>query len=102
MLLESEYYTDTYGRRDNFLSRIETRTKIAFTVCALILNILIPSFGMSLCILIAVLVALLSIRIPVKLLALRLSFPLIIAGVLLLMQIFLYGHTPLFHIHVAG
>ena len=102
MLLESGYYSDTYARKQNFLSGIDARTKMVFVALALILNIVSPGNSVSICILAFCLIALSAIRIPPQLLLTRLIIPFFMVFVLLVTQVFLYGQTPLFQVNIAG
>lgn len=102
MLLESGYCSDTYARKQNFVSRIDARTKIVFVALALILNIISPGPSVSICLLVFCLMLLLAIRIPPLLLLTRLIIPFFMVFMLLATQVFLYGQTPLFQINISG
>jgi cobalt/nickel transport system permease protein len=102
MLIESGYYSDACAREQNFVSRIDARTKTVFVALALILNIAVPGSGVSICLLVFCLIVLLAIRVPPLLLLTRLTIPFFMVFVLLVTQVFLYGQTPLFQISIAG
>jgi cobalt/nickel transport system permease protein len=102
MLIESGYYSDNYARKQNFVSGIDARTKIAFVALALILNIISPGPSVSICLLIFCVIVLLALQVPPRLLLVRLSIPFSMVFVLLVTQVFLYGQTPLFQINIAG
>ena len=101
-MLESGYYSDNFARKQNFASSIDARIKIAFVAFALILNIISPGYSVSICLLLFCLTVLSAIRVPPRLLLIRLSIPFSMVFVLLVTQVFLYGQTPLFQINIAG
>lgn len=102
MFTQASTLIDTCARKNNFLSRIDARTKMAFVLLSLILNILLPGIVVPLGLAILSLALLLTIRMPGRLLLLRLTIPLTMAAVLLVTQVFLTGSTPLFHMDIAG
>lgn len=102
MLDKSHIFADVFAQRENLVSGMEVRTKIVFTVLALLINLLSPSLYTPLAIALFCLATLLAIRIPPRLLLLRLAMPLLMAGVVLLTQLFLYGTSPLFTIPSLG
>lgn len=89
---------DIVGRKANFLTSIDARVKTACVLAALALNLLSTSMWAPVCIAILCLAALLLIKIPAKLLLLRLSMPLAMACVVLITQTFMYGATPILSI----
>jgi cobalt/nickel transport system permease protein len=102
MLQKGEVFADLFAQKENLLTRIEARTKIAFIAIALLINLWSPTFYVPLGITICCLITLLAIKIPPKLLLLRLTAPLGIAAVVLITQIFFYGTTPMFTVSLAG
>ena len=84
------------------MTGIEARRKITFTLIALVINLLSPSIYTPIAIAILCLASLMALRIPPKLLGLRLVIPLVMAAVVLITQIFFYGTTTLFIIPVWG
>lgn len=60
-------------------------------------SLLLPLFVFLFC-----LTLLMAGGVPVSTVVRRLSFPLVVAGVLMLTQLFAYGRTPLFHLRLLG
>jgi cobalt/nickel transport system permease protein len=102
MFDKSDIFSDVFARKENLVSGIETRTKIAFTVIALVINLLSPSVYTPIAIAFFCLITLMAIRVPPKLLGLRLIMPLAMAAMVLVTQVFFYGTTPLFTIPFWG
>jgi cobalt ECF transporter T component CbiQ len=102
MLNESRYLPAFRIKDDGLLSRIEARTKIAFVILALVLNILVPGTGVSLGIIALVCAGFILARVPAGLAASRMTLPLLMATVLMLTEVFFYGQTPLFHLDFFG
>ena len=95
-------FGDVFAQKENLVTGLEARVKIAFTVIALVINLLSPTIYPPLAIAVFCLAALVVIGIPPKLLLLRLTMPLVMAAVVLITQIFFYGTTPLFTIPLWG
>jgi cobalt/nickel transport system permease protein len=87
---------DILAQKSNFITGIDARIKIAFVFVALLLNILISNIWTSLTFTICGLIALLIIKIPFRLMILRLAMPLFMAFIVAITQLFLFGTTPLF------
>jgi len=102
MFDKSDIFSDAFAHKENCISRIEARTKIVFVVLALVINLLSPSVYTPLAIAVFCLATLLAIKIPPRLLMLRLTMPLVMAAVVLVTQLFFYGTTPLFTVPVLG
>jgi cobalt/nickel transport system permease protein len=102
MFDKSDIFSDVFAHKENLVTGIEARTKIAFTVIALVINLLSPTIYTPIAIALFCLATLMAIRIPPKLLMLRLTMPLLMAAVVLITQIFFYGTTPLFTIPFWG
>jgi len=102
MFDKSDIFSDVFAHKENLVTGIEARTKIAFTVIALVINLLSPTIYTPIAIAFFCLATLMAIRIPPKLLMLRLTMPLLMAAVVLITQIFFYGTTPLFTIPFWG
>lgn len=98
----AEIFSDVFARRPNFLTGIEARTKLVFVVIGLAINLLSTSVITPLCIAVVCLAALLSIRIPLKTLLLRLAMPTVMGLVILVTQVFWYGGEPLFSVPLWG
>src|SRR3990172_10481707 len=93
---DNEIFSDVFAQRVNLISRIDVRTKIGFTAAALIINLLSPGIFAPLGSAVFCLITLYIACVPVRLVISRLTMPLIMAGVVLLTQIFLNGTIPLF------
>jgi len=102
MFDKSNIFSDVFASKENLVTRIEVRTKIAFAVVALVINLLSPTIYTPIAIALLCLVTLITVGIPPKLLVLRLTMPLVIATVVLITQIFFYGTTALFIIPLWG
>ncbi len=102
MFDKSGIFSDAFAHRENWVTGIEARTKTAFTVVALVINLLSPSIYTPIAIAVFCLATLLAIRIPPRLLMLRLIMPLVMAAVVLITQLFFYGTTPLFAVPFLG
>ena len=102
MFDRSDIFSDVFAHKENLVTGIEARTKIVFTILALAINLLSPSVYTPLAIAVFCLATLVIIRVPPKLLLLRLIMPLVMAAVVLITQLFFYGTTPLFAIPFLG
>lgn len=102
MFDKSSVFSDFFAHRDNLVTGIEARSKIAFAAVALVINLLSPTIYTPIAIALLCLVTLITVGIPPKLLALRLTVPLVMACVVLITQIFFYGTTTLFTIQLWG
>jgi cobalt/nickel transport system permease protein len=102
MVCKDDILADAFAQRDNPVTGIDARTKIAFTVGALITNLLSMSIFTPIAIATLCLTTLIVIRIPPRLLTLRLVIPMLMAVVVLITQIFLHGTTPLFTVSFWG
>lgn len=102
MFDRDDIFSDLFAQKENLLTGIEPCVKIAFTGVALAINLLAPNIYAPLGIAGFCLITLLAIRIPPRLLLLRLIMPLMMAVAVLLTQIFLHGTTPLFTLSLGG
>ncbi|MEK6725416.1 MAG: cobalt ECF transporter T component CbiQ [Deltaproteobacteria bacterium] len=87
-------FSDVYAKRDNWLTRMDARIKLAFAVALLFLNL----FGgavVSLFIFAVAISTLLYLRIPTKTLLIRLLEPLGVAGVVILVKLYFIGWSGL-------
>ena len=93
-----DLFSDIFTYRDNALTRIDPRVKLVIALAALIgvvtaERIVLPLFVFGVC-----LATIAALRIPAKLVAARLAAPLSIVAVLVIIQTFVTGTTPLFTI----
>lgn len=102
MFDKADVFSDVFAQRRNLVTEIDPRTKIIFTFLALIINLISPGIYTPIIFMVLCLITLLVIRVPAKLLLLRLSIPLMMAAVIMITQVFLYGETPLFTLSSLG
>lgn len=98
----NEVFSDSFAHRKNYLTEVDTRTKMLFTALAIIIIVLSRNFYVPLLALFLSLGLLLSVGITSKIILLRLANPLGIAGAILLMQVFFYGMTPIVKLNIWG
>jgi cobalt/nickel transport system permease protein len=98
----NEVFSDYFAQRVNYLTEVDTRTKMLFVAAAIIIILFSQYLYVLLIVFFLSMAFLLSIRIPVKIILLRLVTPLGMAGVILLIQIFFYGMTPLVKLNLWG
>lgn len=101
MFDKHEVFSDVFAQKQNLVTGVEARIKIAFILVALVINLLSPTIYTPAAITIFCLASLLAIGIPLWLLLMRLTLPLFIALVVLITQIFFFGTSPLFAISVG-
>ena len=97
-----DLFSDIFTYRDNALTRIDPRAKLVIALAVLIAvvtaeRIVLPLFVFGIC-----LGTVATLRIPAKLIATRLAAPLSIVAVLVVIQTFVTGTTPLFTVTLAG
>ena len=97
-----DLFSDIFTYRDNALTRIDPRAKLLIAFAALVAvvtagRVTLPLLFFGLC-----LGAVAALRIPAKLVATRLAAPLSIVAVLVVIQTFVTGTTPLFTITLGG
>ena len=97
-----EVFMDIFTYRDNFLRRLDARTKLLITLAAVLAvicsqNPLFPAAVFS-----ASLIGMIFLKMPSRLLLLRITVPLGMAVVLAVLQSLLVGKTPVFVFHIAA
>jgi cobalt/nickel transport system permease protein len=97
-----DIFSDIFARRENALTKVDPRTKlvVAFTViCVVILSehTLLP-----VCVLGACMATMIALRIPIRLICIRLMAPMGIVFVLVVLKAFLTGGTPIVSLDVFG
>ncbi len=97
-----ELFSDIFAYRDNALTRIDSRVKLMVAVLAIVAVILSTGFAFPPAIFVASLAAMMAIRVPVRLILVRLAAPLGIVLVVVVLQSLLIGSTPLFSISLSG
>ncbi len=98
----NESFNDYFAQKDNFLHRIDARIKILYVFGAMIINLFSHTAYISMFIILISFVSLLSVKIPIKTIVLRMSAPLFIALGMLVLQIFFNGNIPLFDYTFSG
>lgn len=97
-----EVFSDYFAQKDNFLSRIDARVKMIFIPLLIVTLVCSNKIIVPIIASIISLGFLLSIKIPLKILLLRLTPPLFIAVAVVVMQIFFFGTTPLIQLNFFG
>jgi cobalt/nickel transport system permease protein len=97
-----DLFSDIFTYRDNALTRIDPRVKLVIALVVLVAvltaeRIVLPLFVFGIC-----LATVVVLRIPARLIAARLAAPLSIVAVLVVIQTFVTGTTPLFTIALGG
>lgn len=95
-------FSDSFAHKSNFLTRIDARIKMIFVFGTVITTLLSATWRLPVIVSLLSLVSLLSAMIPLRIILLRLFAPLSIAAVILLIQVFYYGNTPLFKLTFFG
>lgn len=87
----NEAFSDYFAQRANYLTEVDTRAKMLFVVTAILIVVSSPNPCVPLIIFFLSLVLLLGVRIPARIILLRLAAPLSMAGAIFFIQIFFYG-----------
>ncbi|MCX6910435.1 MAG: cobalt ECF transporter T component CbiQ [Verrucomicrobia bacterium] len=94
-------FSDFFACRDNLLSRIDPRVKLVVATTAILCVILSTSAVLPIAVFVSSVVATLALGIPARLVALRLAAPLGIVTILVLLQSFTSGSTPLWTVSLG-
>jgi cobalt/nickel transport system permease protein len=97
-----DLFSDIFTYRDNVLTRIDPRVKLAIAAAALIAVLTAGGIALPLSVFAACLAGVAALRIPARLTAVRLAAPLSAVAVLVLIQAFVTGATPVFSFTLAG
>ena len=97
-----DLFSDIFTYRDNVLTRIDPRVKLLIALAALIAVVTSARPILPLVVFVLSLGIIAALRIPVKLVALRLAAPLSTVAVLVAIQTFITGTTPLFALTIGG
>jgi cobalt/nickel transport system permease protein len=95
-------FSDFFACRDNRLSRVDPRTKLVVAATAILSVILSANAILPVVVFVSLVIVTLTLRIPARLVALRLAAPLGIVAVLALLQSFTSGATPLWTIPLGA
>lgn len=98
----NEVFSDYFVREKNFLTKIDTRIKIIFVFLAIIITISSRNYLTPVIVVLLVVVSLLCIKIPIRIIMIRLAGPSGIALTILFIQTFFYGTTTLFKFNLFG
>jgi cobalt/nickel transport system permease protein len=91
-----ELFSDIFADRDNFLTRIDPRVKVVVAFWTILAVLLSTKSPLPLVVFTLSLIGTKVIRVPIRLVLTRLAAPLGIVLVLVSLQAFLIGSTPLF------
>lgn len=97
-----EVFSDIFARQDNAFTRMDARAKMIVACCLIIAVISSTRIWMPAMVFIACVSAILAIRIPLKLLLLRLAAPMGIVFVLIVLQTFLTPGIPFSEFSLFG
>ncbi len=89
----NEVFSDYFACKDNFLTRIDARIKILFVFTAIIITLISRTPQAPLAIAILSLFSLISIRIPLKVILLRIFVPLVLTGLIFLLYLTVYKES---------
>ncbi|MEW6356532.1 MAG: cobalt ECF transporter T component CbiQ [Planctomycetota bacterium] len=90
-----DLFSDIFARRDNVLRRMDPRAKLVIAVATILAVILSARVELPLAIFAACLGAMLAVRMPPRLIVVRLAAPMGIVLVLVVLQSLMIGTTPL-------
>lgn len=102
MCVFDQVFSDVFAQKKNWLTKIDGRIKFIIGITVLLINLITVKTWIPLTIMILSLSMLASIRIPLRMIIIRLAAPLAIASLVLLTQIFWYGQMPLFTLSLFG
>lgn len=94
-------FSDIFTYRDNVLSRLDVRAKLGVALAALLAVILSTRPWLPLALLAICLTSVFGLRIPAKLVAVRLAGPMAVAAAIVVLQSLTSGVTPLAVVHMA-
>ena len=97
-----ELFSDIFTYRDNALTRIDPRVKLLIALAALVTVVTSTRPVLPLAVFVLCLGTIAALRIPAKLVALRLAAPLSTVAVLVVIQTFVTGTTPIWSLSVGG
>jgi cobalt/nickel transport system permease protein len=97
-----DLFSDIFARRDNVLTRVDARAKVIIAVLLIITVISSHRLVLPLAVFTGCLATMCAVRIPPRLVMLRLAGPLGMVTVLVVLQTFLTEGAELFALHVFG
>jgi len=97
-----ELFSDYFAQAKNVFSQIDARVKLVFVLSALVLVLVGDKIGVLLVVASLSICALLSVRIPFKIVLARLAGPLVMVAIIIVLQGFFFGSKPLYSFSLAG
>jgi cobalt/nickel transport system permease protein len=97
-----DLFSDIFTYRDNALTRIDPRVKLLVVLTALVAVVTSTRPFLPLALFVLCLGTVAALRVPAKLVAFRLAAPLSTVAVLIVIQTFITGTTPLFELSLGG
>lgn len=94
-------FSDIFACRDNVLARVDARAKLIVAFVTIILIILSTQAVLPLAVLIGCLGGMIAIKVPLRLVLGRLAAPMGVVLVLVVLQSFTYGSSPLLSVSVG-
>lgn len=102
MTFGENFHSDMAAYRDSWVSRIDPRTKLFFTIAYLFVSVASVHIYLPLTVGLVSLVALRLAGVRLRDIRHQLVIAFFLAGAILVIDVFLTGHTPLFTIHLFG
>lgn len=97
-----DLFSDIFTRRDNILRRMDPRAKLVIALATILAVILSTRIDLPIAVFAICLGAMLAVRIPLRLIVVRLAAPLGVVLVLVVLQSIMVGATPFITIMVGG
>ncbi|NQT85261.1 cobalt ECF transporter T component CbiQ [bacterium] len=97
-----DLFSDIFALRDNTLTRLDPRVKLLGALATILAVVLSKGAALPATALALGLAVLIGLRLPPKLLAVRMAAPMSIAAVVCVMRAFVDGSTPLFTVWLFG
>ncbi|HAH20802.1 MAG: cobalt ECF transporter T component CbiQ [Omnitrophica WOR_2 bacterium GWF2_43_52] len=97
-----EIFSDSFAQKENYLTNIDARIKLIFVIATMVLCLLSAKSFLPLGIAVAAICFLGTIKVPFRVMLVRFSAPLGIALTVVLLQIFLFGKSPIIKVHLFG
>lgn len=96
------FFSETYAQKENYLTRMDPRSKLFFTTLSLVLCLGAPHLAVSWLVFLFSLGSLLAIRVEPAAILKGLRRPLLLALMVLTLQTFFSGRMPLFEVKAGG
>lgn len=97
-----ELFSDYFAQETNIFTRADARIKLFFVLLTLALSLLTGNIAILFLITLLCICMLLMVKIPTRIIIVRLSGPLAIVAVILVLQGILFGKTPLYSFDLIG